>query len=122
MSGVRDGLVGVAVFVVQRLVGEPGGGTPFIAGSAVGYVPQMMVFALVGSGIGLDPVFRIGLSAVLFMVSGFLGIHLYRKHRHGKTFDDEVGRQLGGIADGDGDDGSGPAGGRPAGSRPPGQG
>lgn len=95
---------------------------PFIAGSAIGYVPQMVVFALVGSGISLDPVFRISLSAVLFILSGFLGIHLYRKHRHGKTFDDEVGRQLGDVADGDGEGDSGPAGSRPAGRRQAGQG
>ena len=92
---------------------------PFFAGSAIGYVPQMVIFALVGSGISLDPVFRIGFSAVLFILSGFLGIYLYRKHRHGKTFDDKIESQLGGFADGpgdvDGDEDSGPAGRRPAG-------
>ncbi len=115
---------------------------PFISGSAIGYVPQMVVFALMGSGIGLDPELRISLSAVLFMLSGFLGIHLYRKHRHGKTFDDKIENQLGGIADGpgdvdgdfdgdvdgdvdwdvDGDEDSGPAGSGPAAGRPAGQG
>lgn len=82
---------------------------PFVAGSALGYIPQMLVFALVGSGISLDPEFRITLSVVLFVASGMLGITLYRRYRHGKSFDDEVERRLGG-------DGNIPqAGGRPAG-------
>jgi uncharacterized membrane protein YdjX (TVP38/TMEM64 family) len=63
----------------------------FVAGSAVGYVPQTAVFALVGSGIGVDPVWRIGLSAVLFVVCGGLGIHLYRRYRHGKSLEAENG-------------------------------
>ncbi len=71
---------------------------PFVAGSALGYIPQMLVFALVGSGISLDPELRISLSVVLFVVSGMIGIILYRRYRHGKSFDDEVERRL----DGDG--------------------
>lgn len=69
---------------------------PFFTGSAIGYVPQMVVFALLGSGISLDPGFRITLSAVLFVASGLLGIHLYRRYRHGKTFDEKVEKQFGG--------------------------
>jgi uncharacterized membrane protein YdjX (TVP38/TMEM64 family) len=68
--------------------------TPFIAGSAIGYLPQMIVFALVGSGITLDPTFRISASAVLFLISGALGVHLYRKYRHGRRLDDTVEREL----------------------------
>lgn len=63
---------------------------PFFAGSALGYVPQMVVFALIGSGVSLDTELRIGLSVVLFVVSGLIGISLYRKYRHGKTFDDAL--------------------------------
>lgn len=62
----------------------------FLAGSALGYVPQTVIFALVGSGIGIDPQLRIGLGAVLFVASGALGLHLYRKHRHGHKLDDEI--------------------------------
>jgi uncharacterized membrane protein YdjX (TVP38/TMEM64 family) len=68
----------------------------FIAGSAVGYIPQTAVFALVGSGIGVDPVWRIGLSVLLFLVCGGLGIHLYRKHRHGKSLNGENGDVIAG--------------------------
>jgi uncharacterized membrane protein YdjX (TVP38/TMEM64 family) len=68
--------------------------TPFFAGSLIGYLPQTLVFALVGSGVGIDPWFRIALAAVLFAASGAMGICLYRRHRHGLSFDDEVDRQL----------------------------
>ncbi|MDD9878778.1 MAG: VTT domain-containing protein [Magnetovibrio sp.] len=67
----------------------------FISGSAVGYIPQMLIFALVGSGIHLDTGYGIGLSVILFVVSGLLGVHLYRKHRHGKRLGDDVDRELG---------------------------
>ena len=68
---------------------------PFFAGSALGYIPQMVVFALVGSGITLEPGLRFSLSAVLFVVSGLIGISLYRKYRHGKIFDEKVEKQFG---------------------------
>jgi len=74
---------------------------PFIAGSALGYVPQMLIFALAGSGVTLDPVFRISVSAVLFVLSGVIGIHLYRKYRHGKTLDDTLEHDLGDAAGAD---------------------
>jgi uncharacterized membrane protein YdjX (TVP38/TMEM64 family) len=54
---------------------------PFLAGSTVGYVPQIVVFALAGSGVAVDPGWRIGLAVVLFVVSSALGVHLYRIHR-----------------------------------------
>ncbi len=68
---------------------------PFFAGSLIGYLPQTVVFALIGSGIGLDPWTRIGLGAVLFALSGALGVYLYRRYRHGPGFDDEIDCQLG---------------------------
>ena len=85
---------------------------PFFTGSAIGYVPQMVVFALLGSGISLDPEFRITLSAVLFVVSGLLGIHLYRRYRHGKTFDEKVEKQFGGNGNAGSDTENRPAGNR----------
>jgi uncharacterized membrane protein YdjX (TVP38/TMEM64 family) len=54
---------------------------PFIAGSAAGYVPQTVIFALVGTGVQVDPVLRIGLSVVLFVASAGLGLYLYRRVR-----------------------------------------
>ena len=67
---------------------------PFLAGSALGYLPQTAVFALVGSGINLDPAFRITLGVVLFVVSGVLGVSLYRKYRHGKSLDEAIDRAV----------------------------
>ena len=66
----------------------------FIVGSGLGYIPQMVVFALVGTGITVDPALRIGCGVALFAVSGAFGVHLYRKYRHGKTFDDRIDSQL----------------------------
>lgn len=54
---------------------------PFLAGSAVGYVPQTVIFALVGSGMTVDPAMRIGVGVVLFVISGVLGMQLYRRYR-----------------------------------------
>lgn len=59
-------------------------GPVFVSASAVGYVPQMAIFALVGSGVHLDTGYGVGLSVILFIASGLLGVHLYRKHRRGK--------------------------------------
>mgnify|MGYP006419651709 FL=1 len=67
----------------------------FIAASAIGYIPQMLIFALVGSGVHLDTGYGIGLSVVLFVISGLMGVHLYRKHRHGKRLGDDIDRKLG---------------------------
>ncbi|MBL6958062.1 MAG: TVP38/TMEM64 family protein [Rhodospirillales bacterium] len=69
---------------------------PFIGGSAIGYIPQTFIFALIGSGITLQPEYRISASIVLFILSGMLGVYLYRKYRHGKSLDDDIERELGG--------------------------
>ena len=66
----------------------------FVLGSMLGYVPQTMVFALVGSGVNVDPVLRIGLAVTLFLISGTLGVWLYRKYRHGHTLGVEVDTAL----------------------------
>jgi len=54
---------------------------PFVAGSTIGYVPQTVIFALLGSGFKVDPAWRIGLSILLFLLSTWLGIALYRRHK-----------------------------------------
>ena len=74
----------------------------FLAGSAVGYVPQTLAFALVGGGTKLAPAIEIALAVTLFAASALLGIALYRKHRHGvaleASIDDEL--ETGGSAPG----------------------
>ncbi|WP_456372418.1 TVP38/TMEM64 family protein [Thiolapillus sp.] len=63
---------------------------PFLLGSALGYLPQNIVFALAGSGISVDPVLRIGLGAVLFVISGLLGMHLLNRYRNERMVHDLV--------------------------------
>lgn len=53
----------------------------FVAGSAVGYTPQTVIFALLGSGFKVDPAWRIALSVLLFLLSTWLGVVLYRRHK-----------------------------------------
>ena len=70
------------------------GAAAFLAGSAIGYPPQTMVFTLLGSGINVEPSLRISLSVVLFVVSALLGVSLYRKYRRGRSFDEELDQAL----------------------------
>ncbi|KAA1174375.1 VTT domain-containing protein [Marinobacter salinexigens] len=54
---------------------------PFLAGSFLGYVPQMLVFALAGAGIGSADHYEVLVSAVLFVAASLLGALLYKSHR-----------------------------------------
>jgi uncharacterized membrane protein YdjX (TVP38/TMEM64 family) len=67
---------------------------PFFAGSVIGYVPQTLIFALLGSGIRLDPALRIGASVVLFIASGMLGLYLFRRYRRSRALDAEMASAL----------------------------
>lgn len=51
---------------------------PFIVGSFIGYIPQMAVFALLGSGIGVSDHRQMILSVVLFIIASAIGLYLYR--------------------------------------------
>ena len=64
--------------------------TGFLAGSILGYIPQTVIFALLGSGINLDPVFRITSSVLLFLLSAALGVYLYRRYRQGQGLNGEL--------------------------------
>lgn len=66
----------------------------FFGGSYLGYLPQTLVFALVGSGVNISQPLKVGLAAALFVVSGLLGASLYRHHRHGLSIDDEVDAEI----------------------------
>jgi uncharacterized membrane protein YdjX (TVP38/TMEM64 family) len=54
---------------------------PFLLGSALGYLPQTVVFALLGKGIRVDGAWQLGLALVLFAVSIGIGFRLLRRHR-----------------------------------------
>ncbi len=53
----------------------------FIAGTATGYLPQTLVFALMGSGVNVGSRLQIGLSVVLFVASLAIGIWIYARYR-----------------------------------------
>lgn len=57
----------------------------FILGSAAGYLPQSLVFALAGAGIsaetGLGKILSIGFSVLLLVASGWLGVSVYRAYK-----------------------------------------
>lgn len=54
---------------------------PFICGSCFGYIPQNLIFALLGSGIRVDPLWRTTISGVLFVLSSLIGWWIYRRLR-----------------------------------------
>lgn len=54
---------------------------PFLAASALGYLPQTVVFALLGKGVRVDGTWQIGLAAAMFAGSIALGLWLWRRHR-----------------------------------------
>lgn len=53
----------------------------FIAGSCLGYIPQNFIFSLLGSGMRVDPFWRVFVAGVLFVLAMGLGIFLFRRHR-----------------------------------------
>ena len=62
----------------------------FLAASAVGYLPQTVIFALAGSGVAVDRRWQVGLVVVLFAVSAALGMWMLRRHRAGRAMDEAV--------------------------------
>ena len=67
---------------------------PFLLGSLVGYVPQTVVFALAGSGVDVGERSRIAIAALFFVVSGAIGIWLYRHYRREKSLGEEVEKAI----------------------------
>lgn len=53
----------------------------FLVASALGYVPQTLVFVLLGSGARVAGWQKITLAGLLFAASAALGLWLYRRHR-----------------------------------------
>jgi len=63
---------------------------PFLLGSLLGYLPQTFVFTLAGSGVEVGGGLRVAFAVLFFVVSGAIGIWLYRRYRHGKSLGDDV--------------------------------
>lgn len=58
---------------------------PFVAGSALGYLPQTIVFALLGAGVRVERETQIALGVVLFLASAGLGLWLLARHRRAQA-------------------------------------
>ena len=63
---------------------------PFLAASALGYLPQTMVFALLGKGVRVDGAWQLGLAALLFAASVAIGFRLLRRHRAATAHSEEA--------------------------------
>ncbi len=66
----------------------------FFSGTLLGYLPQTLVFALVGSGAHIAPALKLALAIGLFLISGALGAWLYRRFRHGLSLDEQIDAAL----------------------------
>jgi len=53
----------------------------FLSGSLAGYVPQTLVFALMGSGVNVGSGVQIGVSIGLFVISTLIGVWIYARYR-----------------------------------------
>jgi len=53
----------------------------FFAGSTIGYVPQTLVFAILGSGVNIESGTQVLISIGLFVMSALLGVYLYSRYR-----------------------------------------
>lgn len=62
---------------------------PFLAASAIGYLPQTVVFALLGKGIRVDGAWQLGLGVALFALSAAIGLMLLRRHQAGRTLEQD---------------------------------
>ncbi|MBR0665902.1 TVP38/TMEM64 family protein [Roseomonas hellenica] len=62
--------------------------SPFLAASAIGYLPQTVVFALLGKGIRVDGAWQMALAGGLLAGSIAIGFWLLRRHRAGRALED----------------------------------
>ncbi len=72
---------------------------PFFVASAVGQAPQTIVFAMMGSGLTDGLMVKSVLAVTLFVISVWIGVHLYRGHRRGTAFDPAIDEALDGEDD-----------------------
>ena len=51
---------------------------PFVTGSFLGYLPQMLIFALTGSGVSVASEVRVYVGLALFCISTWMSVRIYR--------------------------------------------
>ncbi|MGB5472966.1 MAG: VTT domain-containing protein [Gammaproteobacteria bacterium] len=69
-------------------------GLPFFLGSTLGFIPQMAVFALVGSGSQLQQFWQVAIAMAMFILAAVLGVWLFarfrRFHRSDINLDEDI--------------------------------
>jgi uncharacterized membrane protein YdjX (TVP38/TMEM64 family) len=61
---------------------------PFLAASLVGYLPQTVVFALLGKGIRVEGAWQLALGAALLAVSFGLGVWMWQRHKAARALEE----------------------------------
>ncbi|MFC4168072.1 TVP38/TMEM64 family protein [Teichococcus aestuarii] len=79
----------LALNLLAGLSGLPA--LPFLAASALGYVPQTAIFTLAGAGVAVERSSQLVLAGVLFLGSALIGVLLLRRHRAGRAMEAEEG-------------------------------
>lgn len=54
---------------------------PFFTASALGYLPQMIIFALIGSGVAVEQPWQVAIAVALGVLALLLALSLYRHYR-----------------------------------------
>ena len=63
---------------------------PFLAGSAIGYLPQTIIFALLGKGIRVEGAWQLALGAALLAVSFGLGAWMWQRHKAARALEEDA--------------------------------
>jgi uncharacterized membrane protein YdjX (TVP38/TMEM64 family) len=58
---------------------------PFVVASAIGHLPQTLVFAMIGSGLTDGLALKTAVALALFAISIWIGVHLYRGYRRDRA-------------------------------------
>ncbi len=61
---------------------------PFLAASALGYLPQTVIFALLGKGVRVDGAWQLGIAGLLLAGSLALGLWLLQRHRAARAMEE----------------------------------
>jgi uncharacterized membrane protein YdjX (TVP38/TMEM64 family) len=83
----------LALNLLAGMAGLPAGA--FLAASAIGYLPQTVVFALLGKGVRVEGAWQLGLSVLLLAASVAIGLGLLRRHRAGRAMEEAPGGEGG---------------------------